>query len=228
FNDGAGNPPNPDGIKTDYLWKQILKKDELSNIIENYAQIVEEKDEETKKIKRTQIFPRYHQLSGVKAILADVSSKGVGQKHLIQHSAGSGKSNSIAWLAHQLVSVTKDGKNIFDSVIVVTDRINLDKQIKNTIKSFMQVANTVGHAESSGDLRKLLQDGKKIIITIVHKFPYILDDIGNEHRKNKFAIIIDEAHSSQSGNMSAKMNMALSDQYEDAENETTEDKILKI
>ncbi|GGG22153.1 type I restriction endonuclease subunit R [Paenibacillus abyssi] len=228
FNDGAGNPPNPDGIKTDYLWKQILKKDELSNIIENYAQIVEEKDEETKKTKRTQIFPRYHQLSGVKAILADVSSKGVGQKYLIQHSAGSGKSNSIAWLAHQLVAVTKDGKNIFDSVIVVTDRINLDKQIKNTIKSFMQVANTVGHAESSGDLKKLLQDGKKIIITIVHKFPYILEDIGNEQRKNNFAIIIDEAHSSQSGNMSAKMNMALSENYEDGEDETTEDKILKI
>lgn len=228
YKNGAGNPPNPDGIKTDYLWKQIFVKSELANIIENYAQIVEEKDQETKKVKRTQIFPRYHQLSGVKSILADVSEKGVGQKYLIQHSAGSGKSNSIAWLAHQLVSLSKDSKNFFDSVIVVTDRINLDKQIKNTIKGFMQVSNTVGHAESSGDLRKLLQDGKKIIITIVHKFPYILDDIGNEHRKNKFAIIIDEAHSSQSGNMSAKMNMALSDQYEDAENETTEDKILKI
>lgn len=228
YHDGAGNPPNPDGIKTDYLWKRILKKDDLSNIIENYAQIVEEKDEETKKIKKTQIFPRYHQLSGVKAILADVEKNGVGQKYLIQHSAGSGKSNSIAWLAHQLVSLTKDGKNVFDSIIVVTDRVNLDKQIKNTIKSFMQVANTVGHAESSGDLKKLLQDGKKIIITIVHKFPYILDDIGNDHRKNNFAIIIDEAHSSQSGNMSAQMNMALSENYDASEDETTEDKILKI
>ncbi|MGI1806117.1 type I restriction endonuclease subunit R [Exiguobacterium sp. TDN 0502] len=228
YKNGAGNPPNPDGIKTDYLWKQTFLKSELANIIENYAQIVEEKDQETKKLKRNQIFPRYHQLAGVKSILDDVSEKGVGQKYLIQHSAGSGKSNSIAWLAHQLVSLSKDGKNFFDSVIVVTDRINLDKQIKNTISGFMQVSNTVGHAESSGDLRKLLQDGKKIIITIVHKFPYILGDIGNEHRKNKFAIIIDEAHSSQSGNMSAKMNMALSDQYEDAENETTEDKILKI
>ncbi len=228
YNDGAGNPPNPDGIKTDYLWKQIFKEDELSNIIENYAQIVKEKDEETKKIKRTQIFPRFHQLSGVKSILSDVKEKGVGQKYLIQHSAGSGKSNSIAWLAHQLVSMNENGKDIFDSIIVVTDRINLDKQIKNTIKSFMQVANTVGHAESSGDLKKLLQEGKKIIITIVHKFPYILEDIGNEHRKNNFAIIIDEAHSSQSGNMSAKMNMALSENYEDSEEETTEDKILKI
>lgn len=228
YRDGAGNPPNPNGIKTDYLWKQILVKEELSNIIENYAQIVEEKDEETKKIKRTQIFPRYHQLVGVKSILADVREKGVGQKYLIQHSAGSGKSNSIAWLAHQLVSINKDEKEVFDSIIVVTDRINLDKQIKNTIKSFIQVANTVGHAESSGDLKKLLQDGKKIIITIVHKFPYILEDIGNQHRKNNFAIIIDEAHSSQSGNMSAKMNMALTDKYGDSDEETIEDKILKI
>lgn len=228
YNDGAGNPPNPDGIKTDYLWKQILKKNELTDIIENYAQIVEEKDEETKKIKKKQVFPRYHQLTAVKSILADVSKKGVGQKYLIQHSAGSGKSNSIAWLAHQLVSITKSGKHIFDSIIVVTDRVNLDKQIKNTIKSFMQVANTVGHAESSGDLKKLLQDGKKIIITIVHKFPFILDDIGNEHRSKNFAIIMDEAHSSQSGRMSAKMNIALSENIEDSEDETTEDKINKI
>ncbi|MFX3673283.1 MAG: type I restriction endonuclease subunit R [Paenisporosarcina sp.] len=228
YNDGAGNPPNPNGIKTDYLWKEILVKDELANIIENYAQIIEEKDPETKKIKRIQIFPRYHQLAAVKTILADVRQKGVGQKYLIQHSAGSGKSNSIAWLAHQLVSLKKDGKTIFDTVIVVTDRINLDKQIKNTIRNFMQVSNTVGHAESASDLRKLLQEGKKIIITIVHKFQYILDDIGNEHRKNNFAIIIDEAHSSQSGSMSAKMNIALSEAYTEDEDETIEDKIIKI
>ncbi|MFD0960584.1 type I restriction endonuclease subunit R [Paenibacillus chungangensis] len=228
YRDGAGNPPNPDGIKTDYLWKQIITKNQLSNIIENYAQIVEEKDEDTKKLKRTQIFPRYHQLAGVQALLADASDKGAGHKYLIQHSAGSGKSNSIAWLAHQLVSLSKDGKSIFDSVIVVTDRINLDKQIKNTIKSFMQVANTVGHAEHSGDLRKLLQGGKKIIVSIVHKFPYILEDIGNSHRMNNFAIIIDEAHSSQSGSMSAKMNMSLSANYESSEEESAEDKINKI
>lgn len=228
YNDGAGNPPNPEGLKTDYLWKQILTKEELTNIIENYAQIVEEKDEETKKITRKQVFPRYHQLSVVKSILADVKNKGVGQKYLIQHSAGSGKSNSIAWLAHQLVSAVKDGKHIFDSIIVVTDRINLDKQVKNTIKGFMQVSSNVGHAESSGDLKKLLQQGKKIIITIVHKFPFILEDIGSQHRKNNFAIIIDEAHSSQSGSMSAKMNIALSNKIDEDEEETTEDKILKI
>lgn len=226
---GAGNPQNPNGIKTDYLWKEILTKTELSNIIENFAQIIEEKDEETKRIIRKQIFPRYHQLAAVKSLLADANTNGVGNKYLIQHSAGSGKSNSIAWLAHQLVSMTnEDGKPLFDSIIVVTDRINLDKQIKYTIKGFMQVANTVGHSEHSGDLKRLIQDGKKIIITIVHKFPFILDDIGTSHRKNNFAIIIDEAHSSQSGNMSAKMNMALSSDYDDSEEESVEDKINNI
>ncbi|NFT02180.1 type I restriction endonuclease subunit R [Clostridium sporogenes] len=224
YNNGAGNPPNPNGIKTDYLWKKILSKNELSNIIENYAQIIEEKDEETKRINRKQVFPRFHQLSVVEAILNDVKDKGIGQKYLIQHSVGSGKSNSIVWLSHKLVDVKKRGKNIFDSIIIVTDRINLDKQIKNTIKGFVQMRNTVGHADSSGDLRKLLENGKKIIITTVHKFPYILNGIGNDHRKSNFGIIIDEAHSSQSGNMSAKMNMTLSEVYD----ESDEDKILKI
>lgn len=224
YNNGAGNPPNPNGIKTDYLWKKILSKNELSNIIENYAQIIEEKDEETKRINRKQVFPRFHQLSVVEAILNDVKAKGMGQKYLIQHSVGSGKSNSIVWLSHKLVDVKKRGKNIFDSIIIVTDRINLDKQIKNTIKGFVQMRNTVGHADSSGDLRKLLENGKKIIITTVHKFPYILNGIGNDHRKSNFGIIIDEAHSSQSGNMSAKMNMTLSEVYD----ESDEDKILKI
>ncbi|RKD25235.1 type I restriction enzyme, R subunit [Caminicella sporogenes DSM 14501] len=228
YNGGAGNPPNPNGIKTDYLWKEILTKNELANIIENYAQVVAEEDEYTKKKKYKQIFPRYHQLSVVKALLADVKEKGVGQKYLIQHSAGSGKSNSIAWTAHQLVGFEKDGKNIFDSVIVVTDRVNLDKQIKNTIKQFMQVSSTVGHAENSGDLKKLIKEGKKIIITTVQKFPYILDEIGTEHKGRNFAIIIDEAHSSQSGRMSAKMNMALSGEYTNDEEETVEDKIIKM
>jgi type I restriction enzyme R subunit len=228
YKGGAGNPPNPNGIKTDYLWKDIFTKKELANIIENYAQVVTEVDEETKKKKYKQIFPRFHQLSVVKALLADVKEKGAGEKYLIQHSAGSGKSNSIAWTAHQLVGLEKDGRGIFDSVIVVTDRINLDKQIKNTIKQFMQVSTTVGHADSSGDLKKLITQGKKIIITIVHKFPYILDEIGTAHKGNKFAILIDEAHSSQSGSMSAKMNMALSGEYTNDEEETTEDKIIKM
>lgn len=228
YNDGAGNPPNPVGIKTEYFWKEILAKQELANIIENYAQVVETVDPETKKKKYTQIFPRYHQLSVVKALLADVKNNGVGQKYLIQHSAGSGKSNSIAWLAHQLVGLESDGKNIIDSVIVVTDRINLDKQIRDTIKQFVQVSSTVIWAEHSGDLRKAIETGKKIIITTVHKFPFILDDIGTDHKGNTFAIIIDEAHSSQSGNMSAKMNTALSGDYTSDSEDSTEDKINKL
>lgn len=228
YNGGAGNPPNSTGIKTDYLWKEIFTKYELANIIENYAQVIEEIDEETKRKTYKQIFPRYHQLDAVKALLKDAKEKGAGQKYLIQHSAGSGKSNSIAWTAHQLVGLEKDGANIFDSVIVVTDRVNLDKQIKNTIKQFMQVSNTVGHAESSGDLKKFIAEGKRIIITTVHKFPFILEEMGNEHKGNNFAIIIDEAHSSQSGSMSAKMNMALSGDYTNDEEESTEDKIIKM
>ncbi|MCL1876118.1 MAG: DEAD/DEAH box helicase family protein [Synergistaceae bacterium] len=214
YNDGAGNPPNPDGIMTDYLWKEILTKTELANIIENYAQVIEEKDNDTGKVKHKQIFPRYHQLSVVKELLADIQKNGVGRKYLIQHSAGSGKSNSIAWLAHQLVGLEVKGVNVADSVVVVTDRVNLDQQIKNTIKQFMQVGNTVAWAEHSDDLRKAIKDGKKIIITTVHKFPIILNGIGTAHKNRKFAIIIDEAHSSQSGSMSAQMNIALGDDYD--------------
>ena len=140
YNDGAGNPPNPDGIMTDYLWKDILTKQKLSRIIENYAQVVEEVDPETKKKSVKQIFPRYHQLDVVEKLLADVKGNGVGQKYLIQHSAGSGKSNSIAWLAHQLIGLEKDGRPMVDSVIVVTDRRILDKQIRDTIKQFIKNA----------------------------------------------------------------------------------------
>jgi type I restriction enzyme R subunit len=226
YNDGAGNPPNPDGIMTDYLWKQIFTKAELAGIIENYAQVVEQVDPDTKAKLYTQIFPRYHQLAVVKSLLADVKENGVGQRYLIQHSAGSGKSNSIAWLAHQLVGLELDGKNIIDSIIVVTDRVNLDKQIRDTIKQFMQVSNTVAWAEHSGDLRKAIAGGKKIIITTVHKFPFILEDIGTSHKGRSFAIIIDEAHSSQSGNMSASMNIALGGDYNP--DDDTEDKINRL
>ena len=227
-NDGAGNPPNPNGLRTDYLWKEILTKNELSNIIENYVQVVEDKDEDTGKKSYKQIFPRYHQLHLVTSLLADTKRDGVGGRYLIQHSAGSGKSNSIAWLAHQLVNLKADnGKLIFDTVIVVTDRINLDKQIKDTIRQFMQVSSTVGWAKSSGELKDLLNDGKKIIITIVHKFQFILQDISDVYRDRNFAILIDEAHSSQNGSLSAKMNMVLSGDVYEAEDDL-EDKINMI
>lgn len=224
YNDGAGNPPNLNGLMTDYLWKDILTKRKLSRIIENYAQVVEEADEDTKKKSVKQIWPRYHQLDCVEKLLADVQENGVGKRYLIQHSAGSGKSNSIAWLAHQLIGLEKDGHPMIDSVLVVTDRRILDKQIRNTIKQFMQVKNTVVWAEHSGDLRKAIQDGKRIIISTIEKFPYIISEIGQEHKNNKFAIIIDEAHSGQSGRNSANMNLALSGLATDDEADN-EDKI---
>lgn len=224
YDDGAGNPPNPDGLMTDYLWKDILTKRKLSKIIENYAQVIEEVDEDTKKKSVKQIWPRYHQLDCVEKLLSDVKENGVGKKYLIQHSAGSGKSNSIAWLAHQLIGLEEDGHPMIDSVLVVTDRRILDKQIRNTIKQFMQVKNTVVWAEHSGDLRKAIQDGKRIIISTIEKFPYIISEIGQEHKNNKFAIIIDEAHSGQSGRNSANMNLALSGLATDDEADN-EDKI---
>lgn len=224
YNDGAGNPPNPDGIMTDYLWKNILTKAKLARIIENYAQVIEETDPETKKKSIKQVFPRYHQLDVVESLLADVKANGVGKKYLIQHSAGSGKSNSIAWLAHQLIGLEKNGHPMIDSVIVVTDRRILDKQIRDTIKQFMQVANTVAWAEHSGDLRKAITDGKRIIVTTIEKFPYVVPEIGAEHKDNRFAIIIDEAHSGQSGRNSAQMNLALSGLATDDEMDN-EDKI---
>ncbi|MBQ9338372.1 MAG: type I restriction endonuclease subunit R [Lentisphaeria bacterium] len=223
YNDGAGNPPNPDGLKTDYLWKEILTKRSLADIIENYAQVVVEVDKKTKKKKEKQIFPRFHQLAVVRSLLGDTFKQGVGHKYLIQHSAGSGKSNSIAWLAHQLIGLEKNGKNLISSVIVVTDRVNLDKQIKDTIKQFMQVSSTVAWATTSGELREAIEKGKKIIITTVHKFPWILDEVGSAGKNATFAIIIDEAHSSQNGRLSAKMNVALSGEYDP--DDSIEDKV---
>jgi len=220
WNDGAGNPPNPNGLKTDYLWKEVLTPTGLTNILENYAQVVEEKNPKTGKKKRIQIFPRYHQLDLVRKLLADVSQHGAGKRYLVQHSAGSGKSNSIAWLAHQLIGVKRGEKEVFDSVIVVTDRRILDDQIQRTIKQFMQVGATVGHAEHSGDLRKFIEQGKKIIVSTVQKFPHILNEIENEKGRT-FAIVIDEAHSSQGGKTSAAMSAALADP-EDTVNDALE------
>ena len=207
-NDGAGNPPNPHGLKTDYLWREVLTPQSMTNILENYAQIVEEKDPKTGKKKRKQVWPRYHQLRLVRQALEHVAEHGAGRRYLIQHSAGSGKSNSIAWLSHQLIGLKRAGDPVFDSVIVVTDRRILDSQIQATIKQFMQVGATVGHAERSGDLRKFIEQGKKIIVSTVQKFPFILDEIATEGGKT-FAIVIDEAHSSQGGRTSAAMSQAL-------------------
>ncbi len=228
YNHGAGNPPNPDGLRTDYLWKDVLTRRGLTDILENYAQIVEEKEERSGKTKKKQIWPRYHQLDVVRRLLADAAERGAGHRYLIQHSAGSGKSNSIAWLAHQLVGLKREGAEIFDSIIVVTDRRILDRQIRDTIKQFAQVGATVGHATRSGDLRRFITEGKKIIISTVQKFPFIIDDIGGSHRDRNFAIIIDEAHSSQGGRTAGAMSIALSSAGEEGEEETMEDTINRL
>ena len=221
WSDGAGNPPNPGGLKTDYLWKQVLTPSGLTNILENYAQVIETKNEKTGRKKRVQVFPRYHQLDVVRHTLTHVATNGAGWRYLIQHSAGSGKSNSIAWLAHQLIALKQVEKEIFDSVIVVTDRRILDDQIQKTVKQFMQVGATVGHAEHSGDLRKFIEEGKKIIISTVQKFPFILAEIEKDAKGKTFALIIDEAHSSQGGKTSSAMSAALADP-EDTVNDALE------
>lgn len=224
YNDGTGNPPNPEGIMTDYLWKDILTKKKLTRIIESYAQVITEVDVETKKKSVKQIFPRYHQLNVVEKIIADVIQNGVGCRYLIQHSAGSGKSNSIAWLAYRLMELETDGHPLFSSILVVTDRRILDKQIRNNIKQFAQSNNIVAWAEHSGDLRKAITDGKRIIITTIEKFPFVVPEIGAEHKDNKFAVLIDEAHSGQNGRNSANMNLALSGLTSDSDMDN-EDKI---
>ncbi len=228
WGDAAGNPPNPNGLKTDYLWKQVLTRDGLTDIIENYAQVVQTKDRKTGRVTRVQVWPRFHQLEVVRRLLADVSERGVGRRYLVQHSAGSGKSNSIAWLAHRLVGLVRDGAPVVDSVIVVTDRRVLDRQISDTVRQFAQVSSIVGHAEASGDLRRFIESGKKIIISTVQKFPFILDEIGSGQPGRRFAIVIDEAHSSQGGRTSAAVSMALGKDGTELEAETTEDKINQI
>lgn len=217
-NGGAGNPVNPAGIRTSYLWEDILEKRSLSDILENYAQVIKKKkkvkDKKTGKKKEVEkelvIWPRYHQLDAVRQMLDATRRRGVGQKFLIQHSAGSGKSNSITWLAYQLVGLLDGTTPLLDSVIVVTDRVNLDSQIRDNINAFKRLKNIVEWADSSATLKDALKDGKKIIITIVHKFQYILEAIGTDLKDKRFGIIIDEAHSSQNGSLSAKMNMGLS------------------
>ncbi len=226
-NGGAGNPINPNGVKTAYLWEEILEKRSLSDIIENYAQVVKKKDEKTGQEKQSVVWPRYHQLDCVRKLLAETKAKGVGQRFLIQHSAGSGKSNSITWLAYQLVGLLDGTQALLDSVIVVTDRVNLDTQIKNNIVAFKRLQNLVAWADSAEALRNHLSSGKKIIITIVHKFPYILEAIGGELKHKRFGIIIDEAHSSQNGSLSAKMNIALSGNAGDDEMDL-EDRLTAI
>ncbi|MDD2450590.1 MAG: type I restriction endonuclease subunit R [Sulfurovum sp.] len=223
-NHGAGNPVNKYGHKTAYIWEEIFTKSSLANIIQHFVRL--DGKESDKLSSRTLFFPRYHQLDVVRKLMDDVSTNGVGKTYLIQHSAGSGKSNSITWSAYQLIEVYPASEDVngskgmdyplFDSVIVVTDRRILDKQLRENIKSFSEVKNIVAPAYSSSELKSNLESGKKIIITTIQKFPFVVDGISDLSDK-RFAVIIDEAHSSQSGTAHSKMNEAMGKKEYDEE-----------
>jgi len=216
FNFGAGNPPNPKGHKSAYLWEEVFSKESIANIIQHFIRLDGSSKDPLNK--RTLFFPRYHQLDVVRKLIADTSTHGVGKTYLIQHSAGSGKSNSITWAAYQLIEaypVSEDvpgakglDQPLFDSVIVVTDRRLLDKQLRENIKEFSEVKNIIAPAFKSSELKIALEQGKKIIITTIQKFPFIIDGI-DDLSNNRFAVIIDEAHSSQSGTAHDNMNRAM-------------------
>ena len=232
-NGGAGNPIIPGKTMTSYLWEEVFEKRSLSNIIENFAQVIVTEDRKSKTHREKVVWPRYHQLDCVRKLLEATSLAPVGRKFLIQHSAGSGKSNTITWLAYQLVLLQKpDTTAKFDSIIVVTDRINLDKQIRDNINAFAKLKNLVGWADHAETLRELLQGGKKIIVSTIHKFSFILDEIGSSLKSKSFAIVIDEAHSSQNGEMASSMAASVSGNAqqlnEDGEIEDTEDRIHRI
>ncbi|EAH5546673.1 type I restriction endonuclease subunit R [Campylobacter upsaliensis] len=220
---GGSNPAVKDKMKTSYFWEELLQKDTLSKLLFDF----------TIKNSKGVIFPRFHQFDVVSRLLKDVKEKGVGQRYLIQHSAGSGKSNSIAWLAHNLVSLHRiendKEKEVFDSILVVTDRRVLDRQIQENVKSFTQDKNLVESiTEGSRQLKAALEEGKKIIVTTIQKFPYIADEI--THLQNKsFAIIIDEAHSSQSGKNAEEMGKAISNKNDKETGEMDlEEELIKI
>lgn len=233
-NGGAGNPVVEGDTMTSYVWKDVLTKPTLSNIIENFAQVISTQDPKTHKMKEKVIWPRYHQLDVVRSLLNATKMSPIGRRFLIQHSAGSGKSNSITWLAYQLVTMLQQNQQpFFDSIVVVTDRVNLDKQIRDNINAFQRLSNLVGWADNSASLRELLQGGKKIIISTIFKFSFILDEIGNSLKDKRFAIIIDEAHSSQNGSLSANLATGISGNAspvpnEQDEEEDIEDKIHRI
>ena len=230
-NNSSVNPPAPAGkYETHYLWEDIWSKDSVFDLLGNFIQeVTEEKEDKNGKKRKEEkiIFPRYHQLETVRRIVVDAQTNGPGKNYLIQHSAGSGKSNTIAWVAHRLAELHDDSsKNVFDGVIVVTDRRVLDRQLSDTVKSFSQITGLVKHVENGGkELKESLEAGVKIITTTLQKFPVIVDAIEKVEGK-KFAVIIDEAHSSQSGESAADLRQVLT--LDEAEKETEkEEKAFK-
>lgn len=242
---GAGNPVNADGgYKTSYLWEHVLQKDTVADIIMNYVLFDYDEAKTQKKVPHIMknakklIFPRFHQLDVVTKLTADVAEKGVGKTYLIEHSAGSGKSNSLTWLAFKLIKVCPNSMDavrakaidapLYNSVIVVTDRRLLDKQITDNIKAFGQSDKIVAHADSSKDLKDAIENNKRIIITTIQKFPFICDAIADVSDHN-FAVIIDEAHSSQSGVAADKLNATVQKDADQGGGDTDEllEKLMK-
>ena len=225
---GKGNPANPDGYPTAYLWEQVFQKDSMMDILQRFIHL----NKKDNKKKHSMIFPRYHQLDVVRKLIADVSKNGSGKNYLIQHSAGSGKSNSIAWTTYRLASLhNKDNKPIFSSVIVITDRTVLDAQLQATISSFdhtVGAIETIGEGKNSKDLRDAINNGIRIIVTTLQKFPVIYQEVDKQNGRN-FAIIVDEAHSSQTGSSALKLKTALADteaalrEYAEIEGKAEED-----
>ena len=209
---GKGNPINPDGYDTAYLWESVLCKDRLLEILHKYMHLQVNRDDKTGAVtSERMIFPRYHQLDVVTKLLADVRARGAGHNYLIQHSAGSGKSNSIAWLAYRLSSLHNDhDEKIFQSVIIVTDRRVLDSQLQNTVYQFDHVEGVVQKIDkNAAQLRDAINNGAGIIITTLQKFPVIYKEVRSGNKR--FAIIVDEAHSSQTGDAARKLKRALAD-----------------
>jgi type I restriction enzyme, R subunit len=227
-NGGAGNPPSAFSFSTAYLWEEVWQKDSVLDLIQNFITLVEEEDDQGRATgKKSLIFPRYHQLDAVRRLIAHARDNGTGQSYLIQHSAGSGKSNSIAWLAHQLASLHDPQDNrVFDSIVVITDRRVLDRQLQRTIRQFEQVSGVVENIDKhSTQLKEALEAGKNIVVTTLQKFPVIVDQM-QALSGNRFAVIIDEAHSSQTGESSKKLKDVLSATSLEAaasEEETIED-----
>ena len=210
---GPGNPANPDGYRTDYLWRDILSKDSWLEIIGRFIHLETEEYEFEGRIRRKEklIFPRFHQLDAVRKLTAHAKGAGAGHNYLVQHSAGSGKSNTIAWLSYRLSGLHNDrDERIFDSVVVVTDRRVLDSQLQNTIYQFEHKSGVVQRIyKDSQQLADAIGRNANIIITTLQKFPFVIDKVGNLPGR-KYAVIIDEAHSSQGGEASKKMKEVLS------------------
>lgn len=218
---GKGNPPNPDGYPTAYLWEQVFQKDSMMDILQKFIHLQVKEDKKmladgSEKVtkKKVLIFPRFHQLDVVRKLIADVKANGAGHNYLVQHSAGSGKSNSIAWTAYRLASLHDQNDNaVFSSVIVVTDRTVLDAQLQETISSFdhtLGAVEAIGEDKNSKDLRDAINNGVRIVITTLQKFPVIYQEVDKVVGKN-YAIIVDEAHSSQTGSSALKLKSALAD-----------------